>query len=120
MCGGTAVGLSASAHQHNSHQQRPHRRQCPWQAIAFLAYLAEARGEHGPWLIVAPASLLPNWEAELAAWAPALVVLAYKGSAQAREALFTSQVVPAWPHRRLATHLHARKMPQACTSLHLT
>ena len=71
------------------------RRDCPWQVIAFLAHLAEARGERGPWLIVAPASLLPNWEAELAAWAPAIAVLAYKGSAQTREALFTSQVGPA-------------------------
>ena len=67
---------------------------CPCQVIAFLAYLAEARGERGPWLIVVPASLLPNWEAELSAWAPDLAVLAYKGSAQAREAIFISQVGP--------------------------
>ncbi len=65
------------------------------QVIAFLAFLAEARAERGPWLIVAPASLLANWEAELAAWAPHLKVVAYKGSAQAREALFASQVRPA-------------------------
>jgi len=34
------------------------------QVIAFLAFLAEARAERGPWLVVAPASLLANWEAE--------------------------------------------------------
>ncbi|KAK9827652.1 hypothetical protein WJX81_004004 [Elliptochloris bilobata] len=63
------------------------------QVIAFLAHLAEARSERGPWLIVAPASLQANWEAELTAWAPDLAVLAYKGSAQAREAMFMSQML---------------------------
>lgn len=66
------------------------------QVIAFLAYLAEARAERGPWLIAVPASLLANWEAELAAWAPHLNVVTYKGSPQAREALFASQAQPCF------------------------
>ena len=115
MFAGTAIGLSASAHQLTLHHPRP-TVECPWQVIAFLAYLAETRGERGPWLIVAPASLLPNWEAELATWAPDLAVLAYKGSAQAREALFTSQVGPEchpakWQPACMRTMLQAQLAP---------
>ena len=77
------------------------------QVIAFLAYLAE-RGERGPWLIVAPASLLPNWEAELAAWAPHLALVAYKGSAQAREEIFASQV--CFPAHVRRSHLYSAQL----------
>ena len=37
------------------------------QVIALLAYLAESRGVPGPFLVAAPASVLPNWEAEFRA-----------------------------------------------------
>jgi hypothetical protein len=39
-------------------------------------------GDAGPHIIVAPASLLENWQRELARWCPALKVVPYFGAAR--------------------------------------
>jgi SNF2 family DNA or RNA helicase len=58
---------------------------------------AEVRG---PFLIVAPLSLIGQWQSELASWAPDMNVVLYHGSADAREFLvkeefyYTEQFVP--------------------------
>jgi DNA helicase INO80 len=44
------------------------------QALAFLAHLAEARGVWGPFLVVAPASTLHNWDKELSSFTPGFKV----------------------------------------------
>jgi SNF2 family DNA or RNA helicase len=44
------------------------------QIIALVTYLVESRGNQGPYLIAAPASVLPNWAAEFERWAPDLKV----------------------------------------------
>ncbi|KAK9820162.1 hypothetical protein WJX72_006943 [[Myrmecia] bisecta] len=64
------------------------------QVIALVAYLVESRSQKGPFLIVAPSSLLPNWESEFQRWAPDLNLVSYKGSAEARAAMFASKVQP--------------------------
>ena len=54
----------------------------------------------GPFLIVAPLSLVGQWQSELLAWAPDMNVVLYHGSADAREFLvehefyFSDQFVP--------------------------
>eukprot|EP00927_Polykrikos_kofoidii_P029540 TRINITY_DN25542_c0_g1_i1.p1 TRINITY_DN25542_c0_g1~~TRINITY_DN25542_c0_g1_i1.p1 ORF type:complete len:1106 (-),score=137.80 TRINITY_DN25542_c0_g1_i1:262-3360(-) len=54
------------------------------QTIALLAHLAVEKETWGPHLIVAPTSVLLNWEMELKKWAPGLKVLAYYGSSGER------------------------------------
>ncbi|WIA09411.1 hypothetical protein OEZ85_008816 [Tetradesmus obliquus] len=50
------------------------------QAICFLGLLSEFENDMGPHLVVAPASLLENWERELALWCPRLRVVTYHGA----------------------------------------
>ena len=62
--------------------------------IALLAHLREATPRAaGPHLIIVPASLVGNWQAELAAWAPALEVFTYRGPAAQRTAAWLQQVL---------------------------
>lgn len=65
---------------------------CPLQVIALIAHLVEACSTSGPFMIVVPSSLIANWEQEFQHWAPSLKLVAYKGTADARAALFASQV----------------------------
>jgi SWI/SNF-related matrix-associated actin-dependent regulator 1 of chromatin subfamily A len=53
------------------------------QAVAFLAVLRHLDGDPGPHLLVAPASLLENWERELKKWCPSFSVLLYHGAQRA-------------------------------------
>ena len=62
------------------------------QVISLICYLLGVRQERRPFLIALPASVLPNWEKEFAAWAPGLRVVAYKGSADARQEVFYNEV----------------------------
>ncbi|WIA08331.1 hypothetical protein OEZ85_007772 [Tetradesmus obliquus] len=57
------------------------------QALAFLAHLAEARGVWGPFLVVAPASTLHNWDKELSSFTPGFKVLPYWGNLADRKTL---------------------------------
>ena len=45
-----------------------------------------------PFLIAAPASVLPNWEKEFARWAPEIKVVCYRGPAAEREELFRKEM----------------------------
>ncbi|KAI4300819.1 hypothetical protein L6164_034153 [Bauhinia variegata] len=49
------------------------------QAMAFLAHLAEEKNIWGPFLVVAPASVLNNWVDELKRFCPELISLPYWG-----------------------------------------
>ena len=62
------------------------------QVIALVAYLVQQRRPAGPFMVVAPSSLIVNWEQEFHHWAPSLKLVSYKGSADTRAALFTQQV----------------------------
>ena len=76
------------------------------QALALLSYLAEERGIWGPFLVVAPASTLHNWDAELTAFAPALKVCVWLGAVARGAAAFVARVktTPSLPNTHTHTH----------------
>ncbi|GIZ47979.1 hypothetical protein CKM354_001105400 [Cercospora kikuchii] len=57
------------------------------QSISVMAYLAETHDIWGPFLVIAPASTLHNWQQEIAKFVPTLKVLPYWGSARDRKVL---------------------------------
>ncbi|KAF6152944.1 hypothetical protein GIB67_039651 [Kingdonia uniflora] len=57
------------------------------QAMAFLAHLAEEKNIWGPFLVVAPASVLNNWADEITRFCPDLKTLPYWGGIQERTIL---------------------------------
>eukprot|EP00004_Rigifila_ramosa_P009475 TRINITY_DN2104_c0_g1_i2.p1 TRINITY_DN2104_c0_g1~~TRINITY_DN2104_c0_g1_i2.p1 ORF type:complete len:1491 (+),score=355.43 TRINITY_DN2104_c0_g1_i2:89-4474(+) len=57
------------------------------QAISFLMSLSQEHGIVGPFLVVAPLSTLPNWEREIAFWAPTFNVVNYSGLEKSRDVL---------------------------------
>ncbi|KAL5719827.1 DNA helicase [Ranunculus cassubicifolius] len=57
------------------------------QAMAFLAHLAEEKNIWGPFLVVAPASVLNNWADEISRFCPDLKTLPYWGGLKEREIL---------------------------------
>jgi chromatin-remodeling ATPase INO80 len=57
------------------------------QSISVMAYLAEKYDIWGPFLVVAPASTLHNWQQEIARFVPNLKVLPYWGTAGDRKVL---------------------------------
>ncbi|KAL0954285.1 hypothetical protein HGRIS_005413 [Hohenbuehelia grisea] len=57
------------------------------QSISLLAYLAETHDIWGPFLVVAPASTLQNWQQELARFVPKLKTLPYWGNVKDRATL---------------------------------
>lgn len=64
------------------------------QVIALICYLMEAKNDHGPFLIVVPSSVLPNWLAELSRWAPRVSVIAYCGAPDERRRLYKEEIQP--------------------------
>lgn len=62
------------------------------QIIALIAYLVENRDIAGPFLVVAPSSVVPNWESEFTRWAPALRVVAFRGTAEERMRIIKTEV----------------------------
>lgn len=63
---------------------------CPLQtvqSISLLAYLAEKHDIWGPFLVVAPASTLHNWQQEITRFVPSLKALPYWGSIKDRTTL---------------------------------
>ncbi|KAI5074596.1 hypothetical protein GOP47_0010557 [Adiantum capillus-veneris] len=57
------------------------------QAMAFLAHLAEEKNIWGPFLVVAPASVLNNWADEANRFCPEFRILPYWGGLQERTVL---------------------------------
>ena len=57
------------------------------QSISVMAYLAEVHDIWGPYMVVAPASTLHNWQQEIAKFVPEFKVLPYWGSAADRKVL---------------------------------
>lgn len=57
------------------------------QSISLLAHLAEKHDIWGPFLVVAPASTLHNWQQELSRFVPKLKALPYWGNVKDRTTL---------------------------------
>ncbi|KDQ19928.1 hypothetical protein BOTBODRAFT_101773 [Botryobasidium botryosum FD-172 SS1] len=57
------------------------------QSISLLAYLAETHDIWGPFLVIAPASTLHNWQQEITRFVPALKALPYWGNVKDRATL---------------------------------
>jgi DNA helicase INO80 len=57
------------------------------QSISVMAYLAEKHNIFGPFLVIAPASTLHNWQQEIVKFVPTLKVLPYWGNAKDRKIL---------------------------------
>ncbi|XP_074578356.1 chromatin-remodeling ATPase INO80 [Curcuma longa] len=57
------------------------------QAMAFLAHLAEEKNIWGPFLVVAPSSVLNNWADEISRFCPEFRTLPYWGGLQERAVL---------------------------------
>ena len=65
------------------------------QSISLLAHLREARGVHGPHLVLVPKSVMGNWAREFARWAPALRVLKLQGAdKEERTRMVREELVP--------------------------
>ncbi|EXB39079.1 DNA helicase INO80 [Morus notabilis] len=69
------------------------------QAMAFLAHLAEEKNIWGPFLVVAPASVLNNWADEISRFCPELKTLPYWGGVQDR-AVLRKKINPKTLYRR--------------------
>lgn len=57
------------------------------QSISVMAYLAEYHNIWGPFLVIAPASTLHNWQQEISRFVPDLKALPYWGTAKDRKVL---------------------------------
>lgn len=57
------------------------------QSISLMAWLAETQNIWGPFLVIAPASTLHNWQQEVTRFAPTLKTLPYWGSIKDRKTL---------------------------------
>ena len=57
------------------------------QSISVMAYLAEVHNIWGPFLVIAPASTLHNWQQEITKFVPNIKVLPYWGNSKDRKVL---------------------------------
>lgn len=57
------------------------------QSISLMAYLAEVHDIWGPFLVIAPASTLHNWQQEITRFVPQLKCLPYWGNVKDRATL---------------------------------
>ncbi|GJX30809.1 DNA helicase INO80 isoform X3 [Tanacetum coccineum] len=73
------------------------------QAMAFLAHLAEEKNIWGPFLVVAPTSVLNNWADEISRFCPDLKTLPYWGGIQDRTVL-RKKINPKRLYRRSEEH----------------
>ena len=57
------------------------------QIVALIAYLMEVKNVNGPFLIVAPLSVIDNWVREFESWTPRLKKIIYYGDKEGRKRL---------------------------------
>lgn len=55
------------------------------QTISLFAYLKESRGVHGPYLVIAPKSVVGNWVREVKKWCPVLKAIKMGGTKEERD-----------------------------------
>ncbi|XP_010279573.1 PREDICTED: DNA helicase INO80-like isoform X2 [Nelumbo nucifera] len=72
------------------------------QAMAFLGHLAEEKNIWGPFLVVAPASVLNNWADEISRFCPDLKALPYWGGINER-VILRKNINPKHLYRREST-----------------
>ncbi|KAL3679447.1 hypothetical protein R1sor_022403 [Riccia sorocarpa] len=63
------------------------------QVIALLCHLIEKKQDRGPFLVVVPSSVLPNWLSEVSRWAPKVSTIAYSGAPEERRRLYREEVL---------------------------
>ena len=93
------------------------------QSVGFIKLLQDLPNTsvRGPFLIVAPLSLIGQWQSEMKSWAPDLNVVLYHGSADARDFLvkndffYTDQFVSKATANRLRKQ-HVTKFPILITT----
>jgi ATP-dependent helicase STH1/SNF2 len=62
------------------------------QTIALITHLMERKANPGPYLIVVPLSVLPNWRLELEKWAPSVKLVVFKGPDATRKRIFKEEM----------------------------
>lgn len=62
------------------------------QTIALLTYVMEAKGDHGPFMIIVPLSTMSNWVKEFERWAPTVMVVEYQGKPPERKELWRKYI----------------------------
>jgi SNF2 family DNA or RNA helicase len=89
------------------------------QSTAFLRQLQTnpSTNVRGPFLIVAPLSLVGQWQSELATWAPDMNVVLYHGSADARNFLVNHEFYYNEPFVQKSTATKLKK--QGITKFHV-
>jgi SNF2 family DNA or RNA helicase len=89
------------------------------QSAAFLQELQNnsATQVRGPFLIVAPLSLVGQWQSELQAWTPDMNVVLYHGSADARNFLVQQEFYYCDPFVHKSTAVKLKK--QHVTKFHI-
>merc|ERR1712127_250232 len=82
------------------------------QSVGLLDQLTklEATQVRGPFLVVAPLSLICQWQSESKAWAPGLNVIVYHGSADARDFMVKQEFYFNENFVGKSTHTKLKKM----------
>ena len=62
------------------------------QTIALIAYLMESKSVAGPFMVIVPLAVLSNWQLECRKWIPDAVTVTYKGSPDARKAIWEGEM----------------------------
>jgi len=69
------------------------------QTLCLLKYLHNQFGLEGPFLIVAPASTIFNWQREAAKWCPDFDVIIYAGDGTSRRKIIEHEFIPTTGRR---------------------
>jgi ATP-dependent helicase STH1/SNF2 len=62
------------------------------QTIALITYLMEQKDNPGPYLVVVPLSVMPNWRLELEKWAPSVKLVVFKGPDATRKRIYKEEM----------------------------